>query len=227
MGAEVLIPIALSLAAGGVQQYNTNKTAKKRDRDIARGIIDSGKQQQAADQRIGRNLDELEVSRSEPFKDTLQGQFINRINASRQLGLSNLDRGGGVSDAFTEGVGGAKTGAIDYAGVIANLLAGVDAPGNQRQAEQKGKGDTGMDLLRFKRNADQDTFLAELRARRHRDNPWLAIGASGLSGLASGMAGSGFGGSPGAAVPGISGTSAVPIGVNPNPNIFNNPPPRI
>ena len=195
MGTEAAwIPLVVSLVAAGAQQYNSSQTAKKRDADIAQGIRNSANQQKKADSAINENLDDLSKSRVEPFKNELQDQFIQRIRAKQALGTDNIDSAGGVSDAFKKGSVNAKTGATDYAGVIANLLSSVDAAGNQRTAEKTSAGNTGMDLLRFGRNSEQDAFLAQMRAARHRDNPWISIAASGAQGYASGLAGGGFGG---------------------------------
>jgi hypothetical protein len=214
MGTEAIwIPIALAAAGAGVNQVNTNRTAKKRDRDIAQGIRDSSAQQQKADSAINENLDELSESRAAPFKDKLQDSFIQRIRANQALGTDNIDSVGGTSDAFKRGSTKAKTGAIDYAGVIADLLSSVDAAGNQRTAERKSSNNTGMDLLKFKRNSEQDSFLAQMRAARHRDNPLLAILGAGLSGAAVGGGFGGGGGVP-AAAPIAAGSGVTPGSFN-------------
>jgi hypothetical protein len=208
MGTEAAwVPLVISLVAAGAQQYNSSQTAKKRDADIAQGIRNSANEQKKADSAINNNLDNLSESRAAPFKDELQDQFIQRIRAKQALGTDNLDSVGGTSDAFKRGSAKAKVGATGYAGIIADLLSTVDAAGNQRTSERNSAGNTGMDLLRFGRNSEQDSFLARLRAARHRDNPWLAIAASGAQGYASGLAGGGFGGGGSPAATGV---------VNPN-----------
>ncbi len=190
MGAAA-VPIAIAVAGASVNEYNTRRTARKQDEDIARGIMKTSATQREANQKINQNLDKLSESTSEPFKETLEGQFIDRVNKARTQALSGLNTPGGVSDAFTDSAADAKTGAIDYAGLISSLLAGVDASGNQRQAENADFGNLGEDLNILGRNADQDSFIAQLRASRHRNNPYLSVLGAGLSGAATG---DGFGG---------------------------------
>ena len=216
MGSEALwVPIVMSLASAGVNEYSNRKTASKRDRDIAAGIRKTSETQEKANQRINQNVDELSKSTAQPHKDTLQGQFIDRINKVRKQALSGLNTEGGTSDAYRDAAGNAKVGAIDYGGAISSLLAGIDAAGNQRQAENKEFGNTGEDLLKFKRDADQDSFIAQLRASRHRNNPLLGILSAGLSGAAMGTAAggfSGFGGSGPAASGVATGQVLPPVG---------------
>ena len=152
----------------------------------------------------------------------MQDQFIQRIRAKQALGTENLDSAGDTSDRFKRGSANAKTGAIDYAGLISNLLSSVDAAGNQRTAERKSAGDTGMDLLRFKRNSEQDSFLAQMRAARHRDNPLLSIVGAGLSGASAGYAGGGFGGgSP--ATTGVVNPNGIRLPYTPPPKVIGPP----
>ena len=183
MGSEaVWVPIVASLVSAGVNEANNRSTARKRDRDIAEGIRKNSETQKKANAKIGKNLDFIEDSSASEFKDTLQGKFLNQLNRQKAAGLAGLDTEGGTSDAFNRGQDAAKTGSIDYAGNIADLLSGIDAAGLQRNAEGFNSGDLGMDLGVLERNSDQDSFLSQLRASRHRNNPLLSIAAAGISG---------------------------------------------
>ena len=194
MGAEVLVPLILSGLSAGAKAFNINRTAKKQDRELAEGIRKSSAKKQEATQRIDKNLNFLEESSAQPFKDDLQSQFIARINQARALGTDNLDRPGNVSSAFTKASTGAKGQATEFAGQIASLLAGVDAAGNQRQTEGFRAGDLGMDLKRLDRDADSEDFLARLRASRIRPSFPLSVLSGVLDGGASAAASGGFGG---------------------------------
>jgi len=214
MGTEaVWIPALIAAAGVGVQQYNTAQTAKKRDEEIARGIRESGIQQDRTNRAIDENLDELETSRAEPYKKELTDTFMDRIKKKRLLGLEGLNTRGDTSEAYKKGADKAKVGSVGYAGLIADLLAGIDAAGNQRQAEFTNASDVGMDINKFKRNANQDAYLAQLRASRYRDNPWLAILGGGLQGY--GAAGGNFGyGGTAKTVPITGGSGVTPGSFN-------------
>ena len=194
MGAEVLVPLLISAVGKGVSEFSNRRTANRQDREIAEGIRKSSAKQREATQGIDKNLNFLEESSAQPFQDTLQSQFIDRINKARALGTDNLDRAGGVSSAFKTASASGKGEATDFAGKIASLLAGVDAAGNQRQAEGFRAGDLGMDLNRLGRDSEQESFLARLRASRIRPSFPLSIIAGGLQGAASAKAAGGFGG---------------------------------
>ena len=192
MGTEALwVPLVLSAAGAGLSEYNQRKTAKKQDADIAAGIRKNAETQQKANAKVNENLNFIEESKAKPFKDTLQGQFLQRINQEKRAGLAGFDQVGNVSDAYKSGVSSAKTGAIDYGRLVSDLLSGVDAAGNQRQAEVARSGDLSMDLSKFGRDISQDEYLARLRAARHRDNPWLSIASSALKGAGSSYGGEG------------------------------------
>jgi len=218
MGTEAgWVPLVVAAIGAGVQQYNTSQTAKKRDAEIARGIRESSKQQQAANQKIGENLNQLEKSRVDPYQQDLNQIFLDKIQKKRLMALNGLESTpGAMSDAYKTATNTAKTGAIDYGELVSSLLSSIDAAGNQRQAESNKKNDTGMDLLKFKRNSDQDSFLAQLRASRIRDNPLLSIVGSGLSGYASGMgySGAGVGGDGfGGVIPDMAGSGEFNTGL--------------
>lgn len=183
MGAAAL-PLVLSVLGAGVGEFSNRRVARQRDRDIAAGIRKTTATQEDANRRIKQNLDLLEKSRAEPFKETLQGQFLDRIRQQRSTALAGLDTPGATSEAFKSATAEAGTGAIDYAGVLADLFSSIDAPGFQRSEEGFRAGDLGMDLSRLTRDADQDTFLARLRASRRRPSFGLGLLSAGLSGAA-------------------------------------------
>jgi len=190
MGASAA-PIIISLLAAGTSEANNRRTARQRDRDIAAGITKTSAAQREGTQKINENLNQLEKSRPEPFKETLQGQFLDRIRKQKGNALAGFDTAGGTSTAFKDSVSNAKTGAIDYGSVISDLLSGIDAAGLQRQSEGFKANDLGMELSKLNRGADQDAFLARLRAGRRRPNFGLSLLSAGLSGAAGAAAGGG------------------------------------
>ncbi len=179
MGAAAL-PIALTLAGGAVSEFSNRRTAKKQDREIAQGIIKQGKIQDESKAALDKTLNFAESSQPEPFRADLQGNFLKQLRAA---GASvNDDTPGGVSDAFKSRSTAAKGESNALAESVAGLFARIDAPGQQRQAEQFRFGDNAITNSILARNSAQEDFLARLRASGIRPNPFLKVAGSALMG---------------------------------------------
>jgi hypothetical protein len=98
--------------------------------------------------------------------------------------------------AYQEAAGAAATQATNYGDLISGLMARMDAPDLQRQAEANAYGNLGMDLDVIGANVRNNQFLTGLRVNGIRRNPWIDIAAATASGAASGY-GSGGGGKRG------------------------------
>lgn len=183
------LALAGTLAASGMQAYNTNRTLSKQDASAAQGIRDQSRIQQKADVKVNDEVTKLEASRSGDERAQRLTDYMKTLTTARgktDSGLENIALG----DAFNAAGGKAKGDLAATGNRTADLLAGVDAAGLQRQGEANSFGRLATDIGLVGRESQGQKFLTDLRTRSIRRNPWIDAGASALKGLSSG----GFGG---------------------------------
>jgi hypothetical protein len=183
--------------------YNTNQTAKKQDRNAARGIAEQAKLQREANARMNKQLDTLETSTPEEEYSSRSGQIRDQLRRKQALALGSIQNTGG-GDAVTARADAGKGTAVDYGDMINEALSGMDAPMLQRQGERFMFADTANSLNTLGRHSAQQDYLTRLRGAGIRRNPWLDMLSQAGSAYAGSAAG-GFGSGKtmaGSAVPG-------------------------
>lgn len=193
MGAEILIPLALSAASAGMTAYNTNKTAKREDRALADSIRNQSMKQRQADARTAAELQKMQGSTSRDEEAQRMNQYSEQIRRNRAGLKGGLGTVGGKDFAADAAAAGGLV--ESYAGETGNLMAQVDAPGMQRQNEAFGFGDLATDINLLQRESRGQAYIDELRRRTIKRNPWLDM-AAGLTSAAAGSMAGGMGGGP-------------------------------
>lgn len=189
MGAEVLIPLALSAVATGAQIYNQRQTAHRQDQALANQIRAQSAKQREADQQTAQLIAQQAKSTDADEKSTALGQFQQAIQRNQGNAQRPLAMQGDVSAAYKKAGSDAALGMGKYAGQIADLVSSIDAPFQQRQNDSylTDRYKTNIGLIR--RNNEGDNYLAQLRLRSIRPNPWISAGSSLLGGYARSRAG--------------------------------------
>lgn len=185
MGTEALwIPAVMSLVGAGVQHRNTQQTAKKQDRQLARQLSDKGKKQQEADTRTAQLLQERAGSNDQAERGAGLAGMLEHMQRNKG-GVSNaLGAKGAVSDAYQKSSQDAVLGANQYGGRIADLMSRIDAPAQQRQREAVDNVRFGQDVDQLKRFDAGDDFLHQMRLRGIKRNPWMDLAGGALQGAA-------------------------------------------
>lgn len=194
MGTEVLIPLIVSAVAAGASAYNTRQTAKRQDNQLASQLRHQRDKQREADAKTAQLINAEANSSDADERQGALGKFTQAIQRSRGNAERPLQTQGAVSEAYKKAGSDAALGMTDYAGGIANLMANIDAPTQQRQNDALNRGRYATDIDNIRRFASGDDFLAQMRLRGIRRDPWIDAGAS----IANGYAGS-YGGGAGAA----------------------------
>lgn len=201
------LALAGTLAASGLQAYNTNRTASRQDASAAQGIRDQSRIQQKADVKVNDEVDKLASSRSGDERAQRLTDYMKTLTTARgktNAGLENVALG----DAFNAAGATAKGDLAASGNRTADLTAGVDAAGLQRQGEANSFGRLATDLGLIGRESSGQRFLTDLRTRSIRRNPWIDAGASALQGLTSAGLGGGAAAAPAASL----GSGAAGIG---------------
>lgn len=140
--------------------------------------------QRRADERIAQTVSDLgQSSPADAIAQAREG-YQTAIRGTEGMAASGQALSG-LSEAYDQAARSANTDAAGRTGKVADLLARIDAPINQRQQEGFQVGDLRTNLNVLTRDAGQQDFLAKLKAQGVRRNPWIDAFSAGLQGYAS------------------------------------------
>ncbi|MDQ3056760.1 MAG: hypothetical protein M3Q96_03285 [Pseudomonadota bacterium] len=192
MGTEaVWVPLVMSAVAAGATAYNTNKTAKRQDSELARGIMEKGKFQREADGKVSKLIQDQQASTPDDERRDMMSQFSRQLAASDGQATNALNPVAGTSTAYQRDAAAASLGVTNYGQEYADLISRVDAPTAQRRSEAKVTDEYKQDLGEIERRSRGQDFLSQMRLQGIKRNPWIDAGASALSGYAGSMGGGG------------------------------------
>lgn len=185
-----LVASAASTALGvGVQQYETNRTAKRQDREAAGAIQRQGKIQQEADRAVTDQVNELAAGDAAGERNQRLEQYVQALRRGRPQANQNgaLPVGGAT---FAADANAARAASDATAAATAGLQARIDAPQLQRQGEAFDYGRLATDLGLAGRESAGQSFIDQLRMRQIRRRPGvdLAAGLISAGGQAAGGA---------------------------------------
>lgn len=180
----------LALSAAAASTYNTNRRAKKQDQAIAEGIRQKSRVQRQADAKIGEELSQLERSTSAPEQASTMAQYQNAIRGTEQQARAGQALAG-LSREYDAASGAAQGRTNNYLNQVIDSLSRIDAPGLQRQREGLRFADLGTDLRVLGREAEGIDYLANMRARGVRRNPYIDALAAGLNAYSGGYGNAG------------------------------------
>lgn len=192
-GAEFIVPALLTLGSAGLNYYNERQVGKKQDQVLANQIAQQGRRQSEADQAVSDAMRERALSTSEQDRSGAANQYLQQVRAAQANATRGLGQVGAVSNAYQQSANDAALGIGDYANTTANLMARIDAPLQQRQREGQADARLSMDLDDVARRNRSDDYLAQLRLRGVKRNPWIDL-ASSLMGVGAGYAAQAGGG---------------------------------
>jgi hypothetical protein len=176
---------ALTAAGTGATVYNTNQTEKRQDNALAAQLRGDADKQREADAKVNELLNQQAASTPDDEKAGALDSFMQQMQAKR--GNTQLRQAGATSDAQRAQANDAALGVSSYGDKIAGLLASIDAPAQQRQNEAITQGRFGQEIDRIKRFSAGDDFLAQMRLRGIKRNPWIDLAGGALSAAGGAM----------------------------------------
>lgn len=187
------IPIALSLAAAGVQKAETDRVIRKQNEADNLTLVQRNAKQKRADERVDKQIQETASSTSQDERVKRLGEYMTTLQRGKRVASAGLGSGIG-SETFQRDSAQAAADIATAGGNRAALLSRIDAPILQRQNEGFGYGRTATDLGLIAREAEGDDFVNRLRmkeASRRRASMDFLAGA--LSGAGKGFSGAASG----------------------------------
>lgn len=187
MGTEAIwVPTALALLGGGASYVSQKKADDKQDNILGAQIRQQSARQDEADQAVNQLLSSRAASDASSERGNASAQYLQQVRAAQGAASGGLRQAGAVSDAYQQSSNDAALGIADYGANVANLMARIDAPQQQRQREAIQSAQLGSDLGLIGRRASADDYLAKIKLQGVRSNPWLAAAGQAASGAASG-----------------------------------------
>ena len=210
MGTEALwVPLAMTALAGGAQYYNTQQTANRQDNTLAASLRQEGQLQDQANAKTSQLIQDTAKSSPTAAKTGLLDQFHQQMLANQGSSTNSLNQAGDTSAAYKKAATDAALGISQYGNTSANNIASIDAPGLQRQGEAQNMMKFGTQVGQLKQQSAADNFLAQMRLRAIRPNPWVSA-ASEAAGAYSRYGGGGYGAAAGSGASAVGdGTGAV------------------
>lgn len=186
------VALALAAAAAGTQYYNTERTAKRQDQQVAAGIRNQGRLQQQADAKVAAEVEALKGSTAEASRRKALDDYTGALQSRKARIEGGLTPAIGSED-FRADAAQAANDSFAYGTENAGLLSRIDAAGDQRRGEGFGVSNLASGLGLIGRESSGQNFLDELRLRAIRRNAGLDL-AAGLMSAGAGAAGAGAGG---------------------------------
>lgn len=188
-GAWVAAGIA-ALVSAGAGYENNRQVAKKQDNTLAAQLRRQGELQQQANQKTSQLIQKTAGSDDASAKSGLLQSYLQEMQQKSAGTNAGLKQVGNVSSAFTKAANDAALGVSQYGNTRANLVSAIDAPGLQRQGEAADLMQYGTDVGGIKQQSAADEFLANIRLRGIKANPWLTALQSAAGSYAKSRGGS-------------------------------------
>jgi hypothetical protein len=211
MGTGMEIPLIMAAVAGGTSYVNTQRTAKKQDQTAAEGIRQQGVRQREADAKVRELIEKTRTSGPEGERKSALEKYMQALGVQAPNAQASFTDVAGASDAYGADVNAARSGVTDYGAQIADLMARIDAPADQRRREGNTMNRFDTDINQIKRFSSGDDFLNQLKLQSIRRNPFLDAVSTAAQAFGSSYTG-GYGGA-GATTGGSAGLTG-PMGFN-------------
>lgn len=203
MSYAYTIAAIATVVSAGLQQKNQHDAAKAQDKQITAGIINRQKMQAAESDRIQAAAQQLKDSNAQPSAQKATTQYLSDLQTGKPMATVGqvAPTTGVLSTAYQQAAGAANAKNAADATTSAGLFGIQDSIGLQRANEQKTINGLSTGLAGLGSQANDQTNLAELKARGIAPNPYVSLAASAI-----GAAGQAYGGRLAAG----SGTTSTP-----------------
>ncbi|MGO1069320.1 hypothetical protein [Lysobacter sp. CA199] len=183
--------LAAAAVGTGATVYNTNKTAERQDNALASQLRGQAERQREADAKTSDLIQKTAQSSGEDERANSLDGFLRQIKAQQGAANSGTYQEGAVSESFKKSGADAALGIADYGNKVADLMSRIDAPRQQRVNEAVDSVRFGNEIDQIKRVGAGEDFLAQLRLRGVKRDPWIDLAAGVAQGAGSAYAGRG------------------------------------
>lgn len=160
-------------AVSSVLPHIEQQRAREAQSDIlAAGRADVAARQREIDQRLADEVAAMEASNPQAERTAALADYTQALQQMRARGQASEAEGVPLVEAAQREAGQHSQA---YGRNMASQQARITAPLRQRTLEQQRLARAGSAIETEQRHAGADQFIAELRARQQRADPWVAI----------------------------------------------------
>lgn len=185
MGAAA-IPLITAVVGTGLQAKAAHDTRKRADAEAQRGLDAQMANQRDTDRQVNQEISSVEASTPEAARASSAQAFLEQLRRTRANAVGGT--GGVGGDRYAEDTENAQSDVSNFGTRTADLMARINAPAQQRVAEDQGFANLNNKIGIARRNSGAEQFLSELRMRSIRPDAGLTALGEGLTGVAHGMA---------------------------------------
>jgi hypothetical protein len=188
------VTIAVTVGTAIVGAYEQHQVAKKQDNQIASQLRQQAASEEKVNQRTKRFALEQQQQTDQPQKTAAAKGYQDALTANKAMANQPLANVGNVSEAYKKAGSDAALGITSYGKNLGDLTASIDAPGQQRQQNQRNINDFGIDVNQINRGQKGQDFLDSMKLNSIHANPYVSLLMNAAKSYASAKAGAGSGG---------------------------------
>jgi hypothetical protein len=189
------VAIAVSVGTALVGAYEQRQVANRQDKQLAFQLKQQGESEQRANKRTQAFIQGQQQQTDQPQKTAAAKSYETALQQNKNMSEQGLATVGNVSDAYKKAGSDAALGIASFGKQRGDLTASIDAPGLQRQQNQRNIADFGIDVNRINKRQSGQDFLDQMKLNSIHANPWINALLAAGKGYAAGKAGSAGGGS--------------------------------
>lgn len=178
------IAAAATAAGAGVDYYNASETNKKQQDAEAQVYNDQQAKQKQASGIVQNQVNTIAKSTPQAESNAATQGFINTLRQNAATTNATTPAiGGAANKKYSTDVAANTSAANDYSTGLASDIAGVVAPQRQRMDEGQAFQNTATQVGGVQQQAQQQSFVDQLRAKSITQNPWLGLAGKVLGGV--------------------------------------------
>jgi len=178
------IAVALTVGTTLVGMEEQHRAAKKQDSALAAQLRQQAAAEDKVRQRTSQFIQGQQQQTDQPQKTAAAKQYDAALAANQHQSDAPLATVGNVSDAYKKAGSDAALGISNFGSNLGHLTASIDAPGLQRQANQRNINDFGIDVNQINRGQKGQDFIDQLKLNGIHSNPYIGL----LTGVAGAYA---------------------------------------
>ena len=190
------VTIAVTVGTALVGAYEQKQVARKQDNALAAQLRQQAASEDTAKQRTQKFIQGQQQQTDQPQKTAAAQQYQTALKANQAASTQPLANVGNVSDAYKKQAADAALGISSYGSNLGNLTASIDAPGLQRQQNQRNIADFGIDVNRINEKQKGQDYLDQMKLNSIHANPYVGLGLQIARAYAGAKMGGAGGGDP-------------------------------
>jgi hypothetical protein len=188
---QAAIPLLMSAAGTAVSMDSQRQAQRRRDQELAAGILKSTQANREAGAEIQQETQKIAQSNPDAERAAKRATYIDALHRTSGSRDAAMPGAGAASSRFSEDLGAAQASAAAEGNELADLTAEIEAPQYQRVKEGTGASNLATKLSLISGRAGGQDYLARLHAAMVKPNEGQMAAGQIMSGFGQGLAANG------------------------------------